>query len=87
MQPLDVIKTRFQIQGGVNDPTRYNGMVDCVKQMVRSEGALSLYKGILPPILADTPKRAVKFFCFEQYKKLLMFGADKPSALVITIGL
>ena len=44
--------------------------------------ALSLYKGILPPILADTPKRAVKFFTFEQYKKALMFGSSKPSALV-----
>jgi hypothetical protein len=29
------------------------------------------YKGILPPILAETPKRATKFFTFEQYKQAL----------------
>ncbi|CAL8298939.1 unnamed protein product [Arctogadus glacialis] len=29
------------------------------------------YKGLVPPVLAETPKRAVKFFTFEQYKKLL----------------
>ena len=38
MQPLDVIKTRFQIQRGPDDPTRYKGLIDCVRQMVRNEG-------------------------------------------------
>lgn len=34
------------------------------------EGIGGFYKGILPPILAETPKRATKFFTFEQYKRL-----------------
>src|SRR6218665_180092 len=46
--------------------------------------AFSFYKGILPPILAETPKRATKFFTFEQYKKLFLFGADSPTFLVRT---
>lgn len=50
--------------------------------MYRSEGLLSYWKGIIPPILAETPKRATKFVCFEQYKKLFMFGAEKPTPLV-----
>ncbi|CAH6838492.1 Slc25a21 [Phodopus roborovskii] len=36
------------------------------------------YKGILPPILAETPKRAVKFSTFEQYKKLLGYVSLSP---------
>jgi hypothetical protein len=36
--------------------------------------ALSFYKGILPPLLAETPKRAVKFFTFEQYKSMYSYG-------------
>ena len=43
---------------------------------------LAIYKGIVPPILAETPKRATKFFTFEQYKKLFSFGAPSPSSYV-----
>ncbi|CAH1792224.1 unnamed protein product [Owenia fusiformis] len=74
MNPLDVVKTRFQIQRGPDDPNRYKGLVDCFTRMYKTEGALSFYKGILPPILAETPKRATKFFCFEQYKSLFAFA-------------
>lgn len=64
MHPLDLIKTRLQLQKtGVmdkNDLKYYNGVVDCFKKMYRHEGILAFYKGILPPILAETPKRATK---------------------------
>lgn len=46
------------------------------------EGLFSYWKGILPPILAETPKRATKFVCFEQYKQLFMFGSEKATPLV-----
>ena len=35
---------------------------------------LSFYKGILPPVLAETPKRATKFFTFERYKHVFAYG-------------
>lgn len=38
MHPLDLIKTRFQIQRGADDPTRYSSMLDCVRKMYRTEG-------------------------------------------------
>lgn len=75
MHPLDLVKTRFQIQRGPEDPNRYSSLVDCFKKMYRNEGPLSFYKGILPPILAETPKRAVKFFTFERYKHLFEYGS------------
>ncbi|XP_018084784.1 solute carrier family 25 (mitochondrial oxoadipate carrier), member 21 L homeolog isoform X2 [Xenopus laevis] len=62
MHPLDVVKTRFQIQRSKSDPTSYKSLGDCFKKIYRSEGLLGFYKGILPPILAETPKRAVKVF-------------------------
>ncbi|KAK7940434.1 hypothetical protein WMY93_003760 [Mugilogobius chulae] len=45
--------------------------LDQVTAADQPDWIFGFYKGILPPILAETPKRAVKFFCFEQYKKLL----------------
>ena len=38
MHPLDLIKTRFQIQRGPDDPNRYTSLVDCFKKMYRNEG-------------------------------------------------
>ncbi|XP_067680255.1 mitochondrial 2-oxodicarboxylate carrier-like [Haliotis asinina] len=86
MHPLDLIKTRIQIQGGLDDVQRYNSIADCVKKMYRNEGALSFYKGILPPLMAETPKRAVKFFTFERYKNVFSYGNYLSQPVVLTLS-
>lgn len=64
MHPLDLIKTRLQIQTksapSAQDPKYYTGILDCFVKMYKYEGLTSYWKGIIPPILAETPKRAVK---------------------------
>lgn len=63
MHPLDVIKTRLQIQSKVmdkSDPKYFTGVIDCIKKTSKHEGLFALYKGIIPPVLVETPKRAVK---------------------------
>ncbi|KAE8290177.1 Mitochondrial 2-oxodicarboxylate carrier Solute carrier family 25 member 21 [Larimichthys crocea] len=87
MHPLDVVKTRFQIQRGTSDPNSYKSLGDCFRTIFRNEGVLGFYKGILPPILAETPKRAVKFFTFEQYKKLLNLTPLSPGMIFCVAGL
>ncbi|XP_042751091.1 mitochondrial 2-oxodicarboxylate carrier isoform X3 [Lagopus leucura] len=87
MHPLDVVKTRFQIQRGKTDPTSYKNLGDCFRTIFQREGLLGFYKGILPPILAETPKRAVKFFTFEQYKKLLGYSSLPPGLAFAVAGL
>ncbi|KAL4238235.1 hypothetical protein ACF0H5_002947 [Mactra antiquata] len=86
MHPLDLVKTRFQIQRGPDDPMRYNSLADCFKKMYRNEGLLSFYKGILPPLLAETPKRAVKFFTFERYKNMFSYGSYIPQSWVFALS-
>lgn len=81
MHPLDVVKTRFQFQRGFTQ-SNYTSISDCFKKTIKNEGFLAIYKGILPPILAETPKRATKFFTFEQYKKLFSFGSPVVTAQV-----
>ncbi|XP_008829046.1 mitochondrial 2-oxodicarboxylate carrier isoform X3 [Nannospalax galili] len=85
MHPLDVVKTRFQIQRQAVDPHSYKSLGDSFRVIFRTEGIFGFYKGILPPILAETPKRAVKFSTFEQYKKLLGHVSVSP-ALTYTIA-
>jgi len=76
MQPLDVVKTRIQIQPK-GQAGAYTGVFDCFKKIKATEGTRAFYKGIIPPICAETPKRATKFFAFEQYAKIFTptFGA------------
>ncbi|XP_046664226.1 mitochondrial 2-oxodicarboxylate carrier [Homalodisca vitripennis] len=87
MHPLDLVKTRLQMQNSKpGDPNHYSGVFDCMRKMQRTEGFFSLWKGILPPILAETPKRAVKFLTFEQYKKFFMFGSPTPTPLTFSLA-
>uniref|UniRef100_A0A663DXW2 Mitochondrial 2-oxodicarboxylate carrier n=1 Tax=Aquila chrysaetos chrysaetos TaxID=223781 RepID=A0A663DXW2_AQUCH len=77
----------FQIQRGKTDPTGYKSLGDCFRTIFQREGLLGFYKGIFPPILAETPKRAVKFFTFEQYKKLLGYASLPPGLAFAVAGL
>uniref|UniRef100_A0A8C4TRU2 Mitochondrial 2-oxodicarboxylate carrier n=1 Tax=Falco tinnunculus TaxID=100819 RepID=A0A8C4TRU2_FALTI len=77
----------FQIQRGKTDPTSYKSLGDCFRTIFQREGLLGFYKGIFPPILAETPKRAVKFFTFEQYKKLLGYASLPPGLAFAVAGL
>lgn len=88
MHPLDVVKTRLQLQAHVkpNSPHHYTGILDCFLKMRKHEGLFAYWKGILPPILAETPKRAVKFVSFEQYKRFFMFGSPTPTPLTFSLA-
>lgn len=74
MYPLDVVKTRFQLQTGtaVAGGEGYTSVVDCFRKIVRQEGFGRLYRGIAAPIMVEAPKRAIKFAANEQYSNLYL---------------
>ncbi|GMM34958.1 mitochondrial 2-oxodicarboxylate carrier [Saccharomycopsis crataegensis] len=80
MYPLDVVKTRLQLQGLSSSPakagaatttTHYTGIIDCVTKIVKLEGPSHLYRGISAPIIMEAPKRATKFAANDEYSKLI----------------
>ncbi|PTB69105.1 mitochondrial 2-oxoglutarate/2-oxoadipate transporter-like protein [Trichoderma citrinoviride] len=80
MYPLDVVKTRVQLQTGSGTGAEaYNGMLDCFKKIIKNEGFSRLYRGISAPILMEAPKRATKFAANDEWGKVYrkMFGVDK----------
>ncbi|KAJ3046084.1 hypothetical protein HDV00_003834 [Rhizophlyctis rosea] len=85
MYPLDVVKTRFQLQVGAGE---YNSIVDCFQKIIKNEGAGALYRGILPPILVEAPKRAIKFSANDNYKRLFKerFGLEESRLLNVLTG-
>ncbi|ETV82680.1 hypothetical protein H257_05245 [Aphanomyces astaci] len=65
--PFDSVKQRLE----VDTTKRYTGMLDCVKQVVRGEGAMSLYRGTLPNMVRVVPYAAVMFASYEGTKEYL----------------
>jgi len=55
--PLDVVKTRMQLETGKSK----NGLVGTLRNIIKEEGVGRLYRGLVPPLLLEAPKRAVKF--------------------------
>mmetsp|Transcript_17344 Transcript_17344/g.21012 ORF Transcript_17344/g.21012 Transcript_17344/m.21012 type:complete len:333 (-) Transcript_17344:264-1262(-) len=71
LQPLDVAKTRLQL----DKAGKYKGMFNCLQTVAKEEGVSALYKGLTPFVTHLTLKYAVRFGMFEQFKQWL--GADK----------
>jgi len=65
MYPTDVVKTRHQLS------TERQTMIGTFKSIRAKEGLGTFYRGIGSPLLAEGPKRAIKFGCNDQYKQLL----------------
>ncbi|KAH6707692.1 mitochondrial inner membrane transporter, exports 2-oxoadipate and 2-oxoglutarate from the mitochond [Leptodontidium sp. 2 PMI_412] len=80
MYPLDVVKTRIQLQSGTAvGEDAYSGMIDCFRKIVKNEGVSRLYRGIEAPILMEAPKRATKFAANDAWGKFYRdaFGVAK----------
>jgi len=72
--PLDVVKTRMQLATG-----KGQGLVSTFSSIVKEEGVGRLYRGLVPPLLLEAPKRAVKFASNDFWGKtyLQMTGESK----------
>ncbi|XP_015785244.1 putative tricarboxylate transport protein, mitochondrial [Tetranychus urticae] len=66
--PTEYVKTQLQLDERSAKP-RYNGIVDVVRQTVRSHGVPGLYRGLSVLLYGSIPKSAVRFGAFEELKK------------------
>lgn len=60
--PIDLVKTRMQNQrsGSFVGEVMYKNSFDCFKKVVKFEGLLGLYRGLLPQIVGVAPEKAIK---------------------------
>lgn len=70
--PLDVVKTRLQLEG-VNTATRYEStsFISVTKRILREEGSRGLWGGVKPRVLFHAPAAAVSWGVYETMKRLL----------------
>lgn len=70
LSPGDIVKVRLQCQteskqGGTNMPKpKYHGPVHCLLSIIKEEGFMGLYRGMLPLMLRDGPSFATYFLTY-----------------------
>uniref|UniRef100_A0A6B2EDA3 Putative mitochondrial solute carrier n=1 Tax=Phlebotomus kandelakii TaxID=1109342 RepID=A0A6B2EDA3_9DIPT len=60
--PIDLVKTRMQNQrtGSFIGEVAYRNSWDCFKKVIRHEGVLGLYRGLVPQLVGVAPEKAIK---------------------------
>lgn len=61
--PIDAVKSKIQADSFTNP--RYNGVIDCVKKTLASDGVAGFYKGFWPCIFRAFPVNGTTFLAFE----------------------
>uniref|UniRef100_A0A1A8QQF2 Mitochondrial thiamine pyrophosphate carrier n=1 Tax=Nothobranchius rachovii TaxID=451742 RepID=A0A1A8QQF2_9TELE len=67
-QPLDTLRTRFAAQG---EPKVYRNLRHAISTIWRSEGIVTLYRGLSPTLVAAFPYAGLQFFSYNVFKKML----------------
>nr|XP_045619991.1 calcium-binding mitochondrial carrier protein Aralar1-like [Procambarus clarkii] len=60
--PIDLVKTRMQNQrtGSYIGELMYRNSFDCFKKVIRHEGVMGLYRGLVPQLIGVAPEKAIK---------------------------
>jgi len=70
--PLDLVKTRLQNQKiGPGGERMYNGMLDCFRKTLKTDGFFGMYRGSAVNILLITPEKAIKLAANDFFRHKL----------------
>jgi len=78
--PLDVVKTRIMIGGGL-----YNGLIHCYTDTLHTEGVKAFYKGIIPTLLSVTFYVGVSLGLYDAMKTQFL-SPNSSTLLLLTVG-
>ncbi|KAI9478095.1 MAG: mitochondrial carrier domain-containing protein [Benjaminiella poitrasii] len=81
--PADTIKVRLQTQPS---PPIYNGAMDCVRKLVKEEGAQGLYRGVMSPLAGIGFCNAVMFMANGWSRRVLQNGDENKTLSILEIG-
>ena len=68
--PTDLIRKRLQMQSFSENVPRYDGIFDCVRKIVKTEGIIGLYRGLSISYIKTFPTLAIQFWCYETLKDI-----------------
>jgi solute carrier family 25 aspartate/glutamate transporter 12/13 len=80
--PIDLVKTRMQNQRKVAaSELLYAHSWDCFKKVIRNEGVLGLYRGLLPQLVGVAPEKAIKLTMNDLMRSVLRNDKGKISIM------
>ncbi|XP_075447229.1 kidney mitochondrial carrier protein 1 isoform X1 [Ascaphus truei] len=90
--PIDLTKTRLQIQGQANDAQfkeiRYRGMLHALVRICKEEGLVALYSGIAPAMLRQASYGTIKIGTYQSLKRLFVDNPeDETLVLNVSCGI
>jgi solute carrier family 25 phosphate transporter 23/24/25/41 len=65
--PLETVRTRLTL--GPEQGVKYNGILDCFRQMVKTEGVRGLFKGFGPTMVSGAPYTGLQMTSYEVMKR------------------
>ena len=71
--PIDLVKTRMQNQRTNNfmgEPL-YRNSLDCFKKVLKHEGPMGLYRGLVPQLVGVAPEKAIKLTVSTRFPSIL----------------
>lgn len=80
--PLDLTKTRLQIQGEVatsDKPTQYRGMLKTAIGIVKEEGALQLWQGVSSALYRHVIYSGIRIVTYETLRDQLLLKNEDGS--------
>ena len=80
--PLDTVRLRLALPN-----SGYSGMGNAFTMMVRHEGAVSLYKGLVPTLVGIAPYAALNFASYDMLKRKFYEGQNTKQNPVANLGL
>ena len=72
--PSDLIRRRLQIQNFDKNVPKYDGIIDCIRKIIKSDGIKGLYRGLIISYFKCFPTLAIQFWSIE-----LLTNIFKPS--------
>ncbi|KAF8326646.1 mitochondrial carrier [Cantharellus anzutake] len=69
--PIDVIKTRIQTDGFSGPSRKYSSMLDCLRTILRTEGAAAFARGLGPTLVRSPLANGFTFLGFELTSRAL----------------
>ncbi|XP_009070571.1 PREDICTED: kidney mitochondrial carrier protein 1 [Acanthisitta chloris] len=84
--PIDLTKTRLQVQGQVNDAKykeiRYRGMLHALVRICREEGLKALYSGIAPAMLRQASYGTIKIGTYQSLKGMFIEQPEDETLMI-----
>lgn len=70
--PMDLVKTRLQVARSNPKIFDYEGSIDCAVKIIKREGPLALFDGVLSRILLLTPRLTIAVTAYETTRQILI---------------